>query len=94
MRSILGCLQAAWLLSVACGKKSATVDVFDKDMVIGDTTYFCVKIPALVKLFSGSLLAFGEGRVGSCEDVAETHLIYRRSEDGGTSWGDAQVGGL
>uniref|UniRef100_A0A7S2D5J3 Sialidase domain-containing protein n=1 Tax=Florenciella parvula TaxID=236787 RepID=A0A7S2D5J3_9STRA len=81
-------IMAMCLLAAATAQR---VDVFWLNQTRGDTTYFCVKIPYVVETATGALLAFGEGRVGSCKDVAETHLIYRRSEDGGATWGDLQL---
>eukprot|EP00615_Pteridomonas_danica_P010990 CAMPEP_0114329698 /NCGR_PEP_ID=MMETSP0101-20121206/1239_1 /TAXON_ID=38822 ORGANISM="Pteridomonas danica, Strain PT" /NCGR_SAMPLE_ID=MMETSP0101 /ASSEMBLY_ACC=CAM_ASM_000211 /LENGTH=363 /DNA_ID=CAMNT_0001459425 /DNA_START=15 /DNA_END=1106 /DNA_ORIENTATION=- len=70
---------------------SDQVDVFSAGLIIGDVTYFCIKIPSILLTDSGALLAFGEGRVGSCADVAETHLISRRSFDGGETWENATI---
>lgn len=60
-------------------------------LVINDFTYACVKIPTIMLTDSGILIALGEGRVDSCEDVAETHLISRRSFDGGNTWSNASI---
>jgi sialidase-1 len=67
------------------------VDVFSAGLEIGDITYFCIKIPSILLTSSETLIAFGEGRVGSCADVAETHLISRRSYDGGATWDNATI---
>ena len=60
------------------------VDVFSANATAGGNTYFCIKIPTLLEHPpTGSLIALGEGRVGSCADVAWTDLLIRRSVDGG-----------
>ena len=81
----------AVVLLLAAVTTADRVDVFWLNQTRGETTYSCVKIPYVIETAKGALLAFGEGRVGSCADVAETHLIYRRSEDGGRSWGDLEL---
>uniref|UniRef100_A0A7S4PH87 Sialidase domain-containing protein n=1 Tax=Paramoeba aestuarina TaxID=180227 RepID=A0A7S4PH87_9EUKA len=58
------------------------VDVFNK----GDDGYFCYKIPSLLALQSGKLLAFAEARKQSCSDFAWTDLVYKVSLDGGRNW--------
>ena len=66
---------------------AAKVDVFTK----GEAGYYCVKIPSLLTLQSGTLLAFGEGRYGSCSDYTQTDIVYKRSLDGGVTWGPLLV---
>ena len=68
------------------------VDVFSANATAGGNTYFCIKIPTLLEHPpTGSLIALGEGRVGSCADVAWTDLLIRRSVDGGRSWSPLAV---
>ena len=66
---------------------NSLVDVF----VAGEEGYYCIKIPDLVVTKNGSLLAFGEARVGSCSDYTETHLVMKRSTDSGRTWSKLQV---
>ena len=50
-------------------------------------TYYCIKIPTLLEHSrTSTLIALGEGRVGSCSDVTRTDLLIRRSHDGGETW--------
>lgn len=56
-----------------------------------ESGYECIKIPSLLSLSSGTLLAFGEGRRESCSDYAFTELVSKRSTDGGKSWGSLTV---
>lgn len=53
--------------------------------------YACYRIPSMVWVATrtsvrGLLLAFAEGRRGSCNDQGDVRIVVRRSEDGGTSW--------
>ena len=56
-------------------------------------SYACFRIPGLVRLANGSLLAFAEGRVGGCRpDVAPGNpLVARASADNGATWGPIRV---
>lgn len=58
---------------------SALREVFSK----GEAGYHCIKIPYLIQAESGTILALAEGRMGSCSDFAWTHLVYKKSYDGG-----------
>lgn len=52
--------------------------------------YHAYRIPALVALPGGTLLAFAEGRVDSFADNGDIDLLLRRSADGGRTWGPLQ----
>eukprot|EP01084_Bolivina_argentea_P106603 190717_1 len=67
--------------------KSEKVNVFTK----GENGYFCIKIPDLILTINGTLIAFGEGRMGSCSDFTWTDLIYKRSTDNGKTWSSLQI---
>lgn len=61
----------------------------------GDGDYPRFRIPALLCLPDGTLLAFAEGRrphlEGQHDDHARNNIVLRRSEDGGETWGPVQV---
>ncbi|CAI8057562.1 Sialidase-1, partial [Geodia barretti] len=57
----------------------------------GEGGYYCIKIPSLVATAEGTLIAFGEGRMISCSDFTWTDLIYKRSTDGGKTWGPLTI---
>ena len=82
---------------VACWSHSpgsaSTVDALSETVVFrrGEGGYYCIKIPSLLTTASGSLLAFGEGRMLSCSDFTWTDLIYKRSTDGGKTWGPLSI---
>jgi sialidase-1 len=53
----------------------------------GTEGYTCFTIPALLRTASGALLAISEARRGVCGDFDPTELVYKRSVDGGSTWG-------
>lgn len=71
---------------VVSGANVPVVNVFARNESAGAGVYFCIKIPSLTALPDGTLLALGEGRVGNCSDFAETHLVMKKSKDGGKTW--------
>ena len=55
-----------------------------------DTTgasYACYRIPSLARTKSGALIAFAEGRRGSCSDQGDVRIVSRSSTDNGATWG-------
>ncbi len=57
----------------------------------GQDGYHTYRIPALLGLPGGRVLAFCEGRRDSASDQGEIDLLCRHSDDGGHSWGPVQV---
>lgn len=49
------------------------------------------RIPAIVALPNGDLLAFCEGRVNNAGDFGDINIVMKRSRDGGKTWGDIRV---
>ncbi|MBA4298558.1 MAG: exo-alpha-sialidase [Cyclobacterium sp.] len=49
----------------------------------GHATY---RIPAIISLPNGELLAFAEGRVNGSDDYGDVNLVMKRSPDQGTTW--------
>lgn len=80
------------LIGLACFwlqgfSQPAFVTVFES----GKEGYHSFRIPALVQLPNGELLAFCEGRVNSRGDYGNNDLVLKRSTDGGRSWSALQV---
>lgn len=48
--------------------------------------YNCFRIPALITLPDGELIAFAEGRKMNCADFGNVDIVMKRSINGGTSW--------
>jgi sialidase-1 len=57
----------------------------------GDSGYHTYRIPALLYLGGGVLLAFCEGRVTGSGDDGDIDIVLRRSLDGGATWGPLQA---
>lgn len=49
------------------------------------------RIPAIIALPNGDLLAFAEGRVHGSDDYGDVNLVMKRSRDKGNSWSDIQT---
>ena len=73
------------------------VEVFMKgDNVTADERfYYCFRIPQLLALPTGTLLAFAEGRADGCKpDVRGNRpIVVRASRDEGKTWGDIRIAG-
>ena len=73
------------------------VEVFMKgDNVTGDPRfYYCFRIPQLLVLPTGTLLAFAEGRADGCRpDVNRNRpIVVRASHDEGKTWGPIRIAG-
>ena len=46
----------------------------------------CFRLPSIVQIGNGTLFAFAEARLSSCEDCTVTGIVYGQSVDGGRSW--------
>ncbi|HKB02987.1 MAG TPA: sialidase family protein [Gemmataceae bacterium] len=56
----------------------------------GDGGYHTYRIPSLITTKSGAVLAFCEGRKNNRGDAGDIDLVWRRSTDGGKTWGKLQ----
>lgn len=59
--------------------------------VAGSGGYHTYRIPSLLALPTGVVLAFCEGRKDSRSDTGEIHTLLRRSTDGGLTWDEPRV---
>ena len=68
-----------------------TFSVFSQETLVfesgkdGNATY---RIPAIIKLKSGKLLAFAEGRRKGAGDFADVNIVLKTSVDNGKSWSE------
>jgi sialidase-1 len=49
------------------------------------------RIPAIVNLKNGDLLAFAEGRVNDAGDFGDINIVLKRSKDSGKTWSSLQT---
>lgn len=57
----------------------------------GEDGYASYRIPAVIALGDGTLIAFAEGRVSTAADDGNVDLLAKRSTDDGRSWGPLQI---
>ena len=57
----------------------------------GQEGHAVYRIPALISLPNGDLLAFAEGRVNGTDDFGDINLVMKRSLDGGHTWSPIQT---
>jgi sialidase-1 len=67
--------------------RDKTVPVF----VSGTEGYKTYRIPAIIHLPNGNLLAFCEGRLKGAADFGNVDIVMKRSSDNGKSWGALQI---
>jgi len=82
MRLALGPLLFLWIPPCFCFGQQEAIAVY-RAGTEGHATY---RIPAIVCLPVGHLLAFAEGRVNGGADFGDINLVMKRSQDGGKSW--------
>ncbi|GEO03550.1 sialidase [Adhaeribacter aerolatus] len=84
-RILLACL---FILSVSTGwAQSGVVPVF----TAGTEGHQSYRIPAIISLPNGHLLAFAEGRVHGAGDFGDINIVLKRSTDKGKSWSNLQT---
>lgn len=81
------CLLLSFVAALAVAAEPTKVDVF----VAGTEGHPIYRIPTLVMTGKGTLIAVCEARQKVGGDWAEIDLVYRRSTDGGKTWGKQQV---
>lgn len=73
-------------ISIDSSSENDTI-VFQK----GEAGYFCIRIPSLLITAKGTLIAFGEGRLYTCDDNTQKDIVYKRSLDNGKTWSNLQI---
>lgn len=59
--------------------------------ISGRDGYRSFRIPAIVRLPGGDLLAFADGRVDGAADFGDVKIVMKRSHDGGRTWSALKV---
>ncbi|NVJ84692.1 MAG: exo-alpha-sialidase [Algoriphagus sp.] len=70
------------ILLLSQGIKAQETLVFEA----GKEGHAIYRIPAIISLPNGELLAFAEGRVNGSDDFGDVNLVMKRSLDGGFTW--------
>lgn len=73
--------------SVSYGFSQQKVPVF----VSGTEGHKSYRIPAIIGLPNGTLLAFCEGRVHGAGDFGDINIVMKQSSDGGKTWSSLQT---
>lgn len=74
------------LASVGVVLSAEPVAAFTGGATIAGKVYQGIRIPALLRLADGTLLAFAEGRVHGLADHGDVDLVLTRSTDQGATW--------
>ncbi|MBL7768129.1 MAG: exo-alpha-sialidase [Flavipsychrobacter sp.] len=86
MKKLLLVLTAGWLV-LSPVQAQEEVPVF----VSGEEGHKSYRIPAIIGLPNGKLLAFCEGRVHHAGDFGDINIVLKTSTDGGRSWSALQT---
>jgi sialidase-1 len=87
MRRQLFIITAFLLMTTNGFSQQRAVAVFES----GREGYKSFRIPALIALPNGDLLAFAEGRVNGAADFGHVNIVMKRSTDNGRTWSGLQV---
>ncbi len=71
-----------FLISVFTSQAQNKITVFKS----GTEGFKSFRIPAIVRLPNGDLLAFCEGRVKGAADFGDVNIVMKQSSDNGTTW--------
>jgi len=71
-----------FFLSVVLIAQQNRIPVFSS----GTEGYKSFRIPAIIKLTNGDLMAFAEGRVHGSGDYGDINIVSKRSSDNGKTW--------
>jgi sialidase-1 len=75
-------------LSVSgAGLAQTNIPVF----IAGQEGHKSYRIPAIISLPGGELLAFAEGRVNNAGDFGDVNIVLKKSSDKGKTWGPIQT---
>ncbi|HEX2969591.1 MAG TPA: sialidase family protein [Bacteroidales bacterium] len=80
MKKIFSCLSLIFYCLVSFSQEK--IQVFKS----GSESYNTFRIPAIISLPNGDILAFCEGRVNSSADFGNIDIVMKRSHDHGRTW--------
>lgn len=86
---------ATTLVFVLCLSGFFDIPLFAQDRIpvftSGEEGHKTYRIPAIIDLPGGDLLAFCEGRVNHAGDFGDVNIVMKRSRDRGKTWGILQT---
>ncbi len=80
-----------FIICVICCANSFSQDKRTPVFIAGQDGYRSYRIPAIISLPNGDLLAFCEGRVNGSADFGNVDIVSKRSRDKGKTWSTLQL---
>lgn len=88
MKTKRSILFSFWVfVTVLANSQKPAIPVF----ISGTDGYKSYRIPAIVSLPNGDILAFAEGRVNGAGDFGDINIVLKRSRDMGKTWSALQI---
>ena len=78
-------------ITIFCFFGSSSQNVKVPVFISGTEGHKSYRIPAIIKLTNGEILAFCEGRVNGSSDFGDINIVMKRSKDNGKTWGSLQT---
>lgn len=85
MKKLIFCISLLLYIGTAFSQQKVPVFISGKE---GHKSY---RIPAIIALPNGNLLAFCEGRVNNAGDFGHVNIVMKRSNDKGKTWSSLQT---
>lgn len=82
------------ILAIVLASLCTLASAQNKKVVVfasGSEGHKSYRIPAMVSLPDGGLLAFCEGRVNGAGDYGDVNIVLKKSKDNGKTWGSLQT---
>lgn len=77
------------LIATICQHTFAQTEV--PVFISGEDGYKYYRIPAIIRMNSGKIIAFSEGRVEHAGDFGHVNIVYKTSVDNGKTWNKIQI---
>lgn len=84
-------LSSLWIILLLCSSRLQAQPTENIVFRSGESGYHTFRIPAIIGLSDGQLLAFCEGRKKGSADFGDIDIVLKRSSNGGKTWGELQV---
>lgn len=82
-----------WVLFLLALAGNASAQKLQKTTIFesGKEGYKSFRIPAIISLRNGNLIAFAEGRVTGAADFGHVNIVMKKSSDQGKTWGPIKI---